>query len=106
MPVYTWVAETRKGRTIKGDIEAVDEKSAALLLKRRNLTVKKLKAKPKDVFEGLSFMQPKVTAKDIVIFTRSRGSRSWRNRPRTRPSGGSSVRSSRMWRGAPAWQRP
>lgn len=70
MPVYTWVAETRKGRTIKGDIEAVDEKAALLLLKRRNLTVKKLKVKPKDIFEGLSFMQPKITAKDIVIFTR------------------------------------
>jgi type IV pilus assembly protein PilC len=70
MPVYIWVAETRKGRVIKGELEAVDEKSAALQLKRRNLTVKKLKAKPKDLFENLSFMKPKVTSKDIVIFTR------------------------------------
>jgi type IV pilus assembly protein PilC len=70
MPIYTWVAETRKGRTIKGELEAVDEKSAAVQLKRRNLTVKKLKVKPKDLFEGLSFMKQKVTTKDIVIFTR------------------------------------
>jgi len=70
MPVYKWVAVTRKGRTIKGEIEAADEKIAALQLKRRNLTLKKLKPKPKDLFENVSFLQPKVTKKDIVIFTR------------------------------------
>ncbi|MFZ0447708.1 MAG: type II secretion system F family protein [Desulfatiglandaceae bacterium] len=70
MPVYKWVADTRKGRTIKGELEAADEKIARLQLKRRNLTVKKIKLKPKDLFANVSFMQPKVTAKDIVIFTR------------------------------------
>ncbi len=70
MPVYKWVAVTRKGRTIKGEIEAADEKIARLQLKRRNLTVKKLKPKPKDLFENVSFLQPKVTRKDIVVFTR------------------------------------
>ena len=49
MPVYTWVAVTRKGRKLKGDIEAVDERIAMSQLKRRNLTVKKLKLKPKAV---------------------------------------------------------
>jgi type IV pilus assembly protein PilC len=70
MPIYKWVADTRKGRTIKGELEAADEKIARLQLKRRNLTVKKIKVKPKDLFANVSFMQPKVTAKDIVIFTR------------------------------------
>jgi len=70
MPVYTWVAITRKGRTLKGDIEAVDETVALSQLKRRKLTVKKIKPKPKDLFENVAFMQPKVTNKDIVIFTR------------------------------------
>jgi type IV pilus assembly protein PilC len=70
MPVYTWVALTRKGRTLKGDIEAVDETIALSQLKRRRLTVKKIKPKPKDLFENVAFMQPKVTNKDIVIFTR------------------------------------
>ncbi|MGD8386546.1 MAG: type II secretion system F family protein [Desulfobacteraceae bacterium] len=70
MPVYTWVAVTRKGRKLKGDIEAVDERIAMSQLKRRNLAVKKLKPKPKDLFENVSFLQPKVTNKDIVIFTR------------------------------------
>ncbi|MBW1869135.1 MAG: type II secretion system F family protein [Deltaproteobacteria bacterium] len=70
MPIYTWVAETKKGKVIKGELEAADEKAAGLQLKRRNLTVKKIKPKPKDIFENVSFMQPKVTKKDIVIFTR------------------------------------
>ncbi len=70
MPVYKWVADTRKGRTLKGELEAADEKIARLQLKRRNLAVRKIKLKPKDLFENVSFMQPKVTAKDIVVFTR------------------------------------
>ena len=70
MPVYTWVADTRKGKTLKGELEAANEKIARLQLKRRNLGVKKLKAKPKDLFENISFLQPKVTSKDLVIFTR------------------------------------
>jgi type IV pilus assembly protein PilC len=70
MPVYKWVAETRKGRVLKGELEATDERIARLQLKRRNLNVKKIKAKPKDLFENVAFMQPKVTRKDVVIFTR------------------------------------
>ena len=70
MPVYKWVAETKRGRTLKGEIEAADEKIARLQLKRRNLTVKKIKQKPKDLFENVSFLQPKVSKKDIVVFTR------------------------------------
>jgi type IV pilus assembly protein PilC len=70
MPVYKWVAETRKGKILKGELEAADEKIAQLQLKRRSLSVKKLKAKPKDLFENVAFLQPKITAKDIVVFTR------------------------------------
>jgi type IV pilus assembly protein PilC len=70
MPVYKWVAETRKGRTLKGELEAANEKIAQIQLKRRNLTIKKIKLKPKDVFENVAFLQPKITSKDIVIFTR------------------------------------
>lgn len=70
MPVYKWVAETRKGRILKGEVEAADEKIARLQLKRRNLVVKKIKQKPKDLFENVSFMQPRVTNKDLVVFTR------------------------------------
>jgi len=68
MPVYKWVAETKKGRTIRGELEAGTESIVEMRLKRRNLKVRKIKAKPKDLFENVSFMQPKVTSKDLVVF--------------------------------------
>jgi type IV pilus assembly protein PilC len=70
MPEYKWVGETKKGKTIRGELEATDEKMARLQLKRRNLKIKKIKEKPKDLFANVSFMQPKITSKDLVIFTR------------------------------------
>jgi len=70
MPYYLWVAQTKKGKKLKGEIEAADEKIAMSQIRRRNLTVLKLKPKPKDLFENVAFMQPKVTNKDLVIFTR------------------------------------
>ena len=70
MPEYKWVGETKKGKTIRGELEAADEKMARLQLKRRNLKIKKIKEKPKDLFANVSFMQPKITSKDLVIFTR------------------------------------
>ncbi|MDY6878655.1 MAG: type II secretion system F family protein [Desulfatiglans sp.] len=70
MQVYNWVAETRRGKVLKGELEAASEKIARLQLKRRNLTVKKIKPKPKDLFENVAFLQPKIKKKDIVIFTR------------------------------------
>ncbi len=70
MPIYSYVAQTKKGRKLKGELEAADERIALSQLKRRNLTVNKIKPKPKDIFENVAFMQPKVTNKDIVVFTR------------------------------------
>lgn len=70
MPEFKWVGETKKGKTIRGELEATDEKMARLQLKRRNLKIKKIKEKPKDLFANVSFMQPKITSKDLVIFTR------------------------------------
>ena len=68
--MYQWVAETKKGRRLKGEIEAASEQIAQTQLRKRNLKILKLKPKPKDLFENIAFMQPKVTNKDIVIFTR------------------------------------
>ncbi len=70
MPVYVWVAQTKKGRKLKGEIDAATEAIALSQLKKRNFTVKKLKPKPKDLFENISFLKPKVTTKDLVVFTR------------------------------------
>ncbi|MBN1627462.1 MAG: type II secretion system F family protein [Deltaproteobacteria bacterium] len=68
--MYLWVAETKKGRKLKGELEAANEQIARAQLKKRNLNILKLKPKPKDIFESIPFLQPKVKSKDIVIFTR------------------------------------
>ena len=70
MPTYIYAGRTRKGRITKGQLDAADERIARIQLKRRNIDVTKLKQKPKDLFESVSFLQPKVTSKDIVVFTR------------------------------------
>jgi type IV pilus assembly protein PilC len=70
MPIYVYSGKTKRGRTTKGELEAPDERIARIQLRRRNIDVTKLKPKPKDLFQNISFMQPKVTNKDIVIFTR------------------------------------
>jgi type IV pilus assembly protein PilC len=70
MPTYIYAGRTRKGRATKGQLDAADERIARIQLKRRNIDVTKLKQKPKDLFESVSFLQPKVTSKDIVVFTR------------------------------------
>ncbi len=36
MPVYVWVAQTKKGRNLKGEIDAATEAIALSMLKKRN----------------------------------------------------------------------
>ncbi len=70
MPVYVWKGVNSYGEKRKGKLEAPNEASAEAQLKKIRITVNMLKEKPKDVFENISFFQPKVTGKDVVIFTR------------------------------------
>ena len=70
MPVYVWVGVDASGKSSKGEIEAQDERTARLLLSRKKVRLEKLKKKPKDLLENVTFLQPKVKTKDIVIFTR------------------------------------
>jgi type IV pilus assembly protein PilC len=70
MPIFAYVGKSKRGRVLKGELEAIDERIARIQLKRKNIEVTKLKKKPKDLFESISFLKPKVTKKDLVIFTR------------------------------------
>ncbi len=70
MPVYVWKGKNSYGEKRKGDIEAVNEAAALGQLKRLRIENPKIKEKPKDLFENIAIFQPKVTGKDIVIFTR------------------------------------
>jgi type IV pilus assembly protein PilC len=70
MPVYQWVGTNRKNGVQKGEMEAVNENAVRSNLVRLKITPTKIKKKPKDLFENVSFLQPKVKQADIILFAR------------------------------------
>jgi len=70
MPLYLWNAKTRSGEKKNGELEAVSVDAVAMHLKNMGLAAGKVKEKPKDLSEIFPFLAPKVTIKDLVVFTR------------------------------------
>jgi type IV pilus assembly protein PilC len=70
MPIYVWKGKNQYGEKRKGEVEAPDQAAALAHVKRLRITDPTIKQKPKDLFENVAFFQPKVTGKDVVVFTR------------------------------------
>ena len=70
MPIYLWNAKTRSGEKKNGELEASTADAVAIHLKNMGLAPGKVKAKPKDLGEIFPFLAPKVTIRDLVVFTR------------------------------------
>jgi len=70
MPAYIWTGKNRKGVKKKGQMEAPTEEAVKASLNRQKITPIKVKPKPKDLFENVAFMQPKVTQGDVILFCR------------------------------------
>jgi len=70
MPVYLWEGKNPRGNIQKGEMDAVNEAAVRSTLKGQRIQVTKVKAKPKDLLENISFLQPKVKGKDVAVFTR------------------------------------
>ena len=70
MPVYVWTGKDKHGARRKGEHEAPSEDAVRAHLNRIRITPSKVKPKPKDLFENVSFLQPKVTNEDIIIFAK------------------------------------
>lgn len=70
MPVYTWKGKNSYGEKRKGEIEAPDQAAVLGQLKRMRIVDPIIKEKPKDLLENIPLFQPKITGKDIVVFTR------------------------------------
>jgi len=70
MPVYVWKGKNSQGEKRKGEVEAPDQAGALAHVRRLRIVDPVVKEKPKDLLENISFFQPKVTVKDVVIFTR------------------------------------
>ncbi|TYT73710.1 type II secretion system F family protein [Desulfobotulus mexicanus] len=70
MPVFVWEGKNRKGQKRKGEMEAPNEAAVRTRLSQQKITPVKVKPKPKDILENISFLQPKVTEQDVIIFAR------------------------------------
>jgi type IV pilus assembly protein PilC len=70
MPVYTWEGRTRQGTTKKGVMEAIGEAAVMAQLRAQMITPINVKAKPKDLLEGMRFFKQGPNTRDLVIFTR------------------------------------
>jgi type IV pilus assembly protein PilC len=70
MPVFLWQGTNRKNEVQKGEMEAASEEVVRSNLRRMKVTPTKIKKKPKDLFENIAFMQPKVTQADVILFCR------------------------------------
>ena len=70
MSVYVWEGKNRKGEIQKGEMEAASEAVIRATLNRLKISPSKIKKKPKDLFENVAFLQPKVKESDIILFCR------------------------------------
>lgn len=70
MAVYTWAGRTRQGTNKKGVLEAGNKEAVMAQLRSQGILPISVKAKSKDISELFTFLQPKVTTKDLVVFTR------------------------------------
>lgn len=70
MPIYLWQGKNRKDENKKGEMEAADEDTVRAHLSRLKIIPTKIKPKPKDIFENIAFLQPKVQTSDIMLFAR------------------------------------
>ncbi len=70
MSIYTWAGRTRQGANKKGVLEAVNKEAVMAQLRAQGILPVSVKEKAKDISEIFTFLQPKVTTKELVIFTR------------------------------------
>ena len=72
MAKFSWEGKTRTGKTQKGVMEALDESAVMNHLRAQGILPSKVKSAGGglNMEINLSFMQPKITTKDIVVFTR------------------------------------
>lgn len=66
--VFLWEGKTRQGNVQKGEISANNKEEVTALLRKQNITPVNVTAKSREI--KLSFGEPKVTDKDVVILTR------------------------------------
>lgn len=70
MPIFVWEGKNRNNILQKGEMQAAGVDVVRVNLGRLRIVPTKIKKKPKDIFENVTFLQPKVTKKDVILFCR------------------------------------
>jgi len=72
MAKFAWEGKTRTGKVQKGTIEAPDQGAVTAALRRQGIMVSSIKERGKgmDMEIKIPGFEPKVTTKDLVVFTR------------------------------------
>jgi len=70
MPVYQWVGTNKKNEVQKGEMDAASEEAVRNNLTRLKITPSKIKKKSKDLFENVTFLQPKIKGTDVILLAR------------------------------------
>lgn len=70
MPTFIWKGKNSYGDKRSGQYEAHDEAAVQSYLRKLRISPSSIKPKPKDILASFSIFQPKVTGRDVVIFTR------------------------------------
>jgi type IV pilus assembly protein PilC len=70
MPVFKYSGKNRSGGSVKGELDAADQNAAVALLRRQGISGAEVALKPKDFTFKIPGMQPGVSEKDLVTFTR------------------------------------
>jgi len=72
MAKFAWEGKTRTGQVQKGEMEAQNEAAVTATLRRQGIMPSKIKERGKgmDVEIKIPGFEPKVTTKDLVVFTR------------------------------------
>ncbi|MCG8550491.1 MAG: type II secretion system F family protein [Desulfobacterales bacterium] len=68
--IFEWKGKNPKGRKIKGEMEAETAEQVRSSLERRKITPTRVRKKPKDLLENVSFLAPKVKDSDVIVFAR------------------------------------
>ncbi len=72
MPKFAWEGKTRTGQVQKGEMEGPNQAAVSATLRRQGIMPSTIKERGKGLDRDLKIpgMEPKVTTKDLVVFTR------------------------------------
>jgi len=72
MPTFAWTGRSRDGKSTKGTMEATNESMVVANLRRQGVQANKVKEAGKGLNADINigFLKPKITTKDLVVFTR------------------------------------